>query len=50
VASPAAVRAFKNRVEADGLEIVGWWDEPDYVSVNFRDSDGYVIEVGWEPE
>ena len=32
------------------LEIVDWWDEPDYVSVKFRDPDGYVIEVGWEPE
>lgn len=49
-ASPAEVRAFRDRVEADGLEIVDWWDEPDYVSVKFRDPDGYVIEVGWEPE
>jgi catechol 2,3-dioxygenase-like lactoylglutathione lyase family enzyme len=49
-ASPDAVRAFRDRVEADGLEIVDWWDEPDYVSVKFRDPDGYVIEVGWEPE
>jgi catechol 2,3-dioxygenase-like lactoylglutathione lyase family enzyme len=48
--SPEAVRAFRDRVEADGLEIVDWWDEPDYVSVKFRDPDGYVIEVGWEPE
>ena len=22
-----------------------WWDEPDYVSVKFRDPDGYVVEV-----
>ena len=49
VDGPDDVRAFRNRVEADGLEIVGWWDEPDYVSVKFRDPDGYVIEVGWEP-
>ena len=49
-ASPDDVRAFRDRVEADGLEIVDWWDEPDYVSVKFRDPDGYVIEVGWEPE
>ena len=34
---------------ADGVEIVGWWDEPDYVSVKFRDPDGYVVEVSWEP-
>jgi catechol 2,3-dioxygenase-like lactoylglutathione lyase family enzyme len=43
------VRVFRDRVEAEGLEIVDWWDEPDYVSVKFRDPDGYVIEVGWEP-
>jgi catechol 2,3-dioxygenase-like lactoylglutathione lyase family enzyme len=43
-------RAFRDRVDADGLEIVDWWDDPDYVSVKFRDPDGYVIEVGWEPE
>jgi catechol 2,3-dioxygenase-like lactoylglutathione lyase family enzyme len=43
------VRAFRDRVEADGLEIVDWWDEPDYVSVKFRDPNGYVIEVSWEP-
>jgi catechol 2,3-dioxygenase-like lactoylglutathione lyase family enzyme len=49
VASPEDVRAFRDRVEADGLEIVDWWDEPDYVSVKFRDPDRYVIEVGWEP-
>jgi catechol 2,3-dioxygenase-like lactoylglutathione lyase family enzyme len=48
-ASPEEVRAFRDGVEADGLEIVDWWDEPDYVSVKFRDPDGYVIEVGWEP-
>ena len=48
-ASPEDVRAFRDRVAADGLEIVDWWDEPDYVSVKFRDPDGYVIEVGWEP-
>ena len=48
-ASPEEVRAVRDRVQADGLEIVDWWDEPDYVSVKFRDPDGYVIEVGWEP-
>jgi catechol 2,3-dioxygenase-like lactoylglutathione lyase family enzyme len=48
-ASADDVRAFRDRVLADGLEIVEDWDEPDYVSVKFRDPDGYVIEVGWEP-
>jgi catechol 2,3-dioxygenase-like lactoylglutathione lyase family enzyme len=47
--SPEDVRAFRDLVVADGLEIVEWWDEPDYVRVKFRDPDGYVIEVGWEP-
>jgi catechol 2,3-dioxygenase-like lactoylglutathione lyase family enzyme len=48
--SPVDVRAFRDRLEAENVEIVGWWDEPDYVSVKFRDPDGYVVEVGWEPE
>ena len=48
--TPEDVRAFRDRVKADGLEIVDWWDEPDYVSVKFRDPDGYVLEVAWEPD
>ncbi|HET9438051.1 MAG TPA: VOC family protein [Gaiellaceae bacterium] len=48
-ASPEEVRAFRDRLAADGVEIVDWWDEPDYVSVKFRDPDGYVVEVSWEP-
>ena len=47
-ASPEDVRAFRDRVQADGLEIVEWWDEPDYVSVKCRDPDGYVIEFALE--
>jgi catechol 2,3-dioxygenase-like lactoylglutathione lyase family enzyme len=46
--SPDDVRAFRDRVAADGVEIVSWTDEPDYVSVKFRDPDGYVVEVSWE--
>jgi catechol 2,3-dioxygenase-like lactoylglutathione lyase family enzyme len=42
------VRAFRDRVAGDGVELVGFWDEPDYVSVKFRDPDGYVVEVSWE--
>jgi catechol 2,3-dioxygenase-like lactoylglutathione lyase family enzyme len=49
LASPEDVRAFRGRVVSDGVEVVGWWDEPDYVSVKFRDPDGYVVEVSWEP-
>lgn len=46
--SPDAVRSFRDRIKADGLEIVEWWDESDYVSVKVRDPDGYVVEVGWD--
>ena len=49
-AAPDDVRAFRDRLVADGVEIVGEWDEADYVSVKFRDPDGYVVEVGWEPD
>jgi catechol 2,3-dioxygenase-like lactoylglutathione lyase family enzyme len=44
------VRAFRDRLRADGVEIVGEWEEQEYVSVKFRDPDGYVVEVSWEPE
>jgi catechol 2,3-dioxygenase-like lactoylglutathione lyase family enzyme len=49
LASPDDVRAFRERLLADAVEIVDWWDEPDYVSVKFRDPDGYVVEASWEP-
>jgi catechol 2,3-dioxygenase-like lactoylglutathione lyase family enzyme len=48
-ASPAEVHAFRERLAADGVEIVGFWEEPDYVSVKCRDPDGYVVEFAWEP-
>jgi catechol 2,3-dioxygenase-like lactoylglutathione lyase family enzyme len=46
--TPDEVRGFRDRIAADGVEIVGEWEEPDYVSVKFRDPDGYVVEVSWE--
>lgn len=51
VGLPAAddVRAFRARLHAGGVPIVGFWDEPDYVSVKCRDPDGYVVEASWEP-
>jgi catechol 2,3-dioxygenase-like lactoylglutathione lyase family enzyme len=49
-ASPAQVRSLAERLVSDGVELVGSWDEPDYVSVKFRDPDGYVVEVSWEPD
>jgi catechol 2,3-dioxygenase-like lactoylglutathione lyase family enzyme len=45
-----AVRAMASQLEADGIEIVERWDEPDYVSVKARDPDGYVVEFSWEPD
>jgi catechol 2,3-dioxygenase-like lactoylglutathione lyase family enzyme len=48
LASADDVRSFHARLVSDGVEVVGWWDEPDYVSVKFRDPDGYVVEVSWE--
>jgi catechol 2,3-dioxygenase-like lactoylglutathione lyase family enzyme len=50
LASPDEVRAFRDRLVRDGVEIVGEWEEPYYVSVKFRDPDGYVVEAGWEPD
>ena len=47
--SPGAVRAFRDRLVADGVEIAEQWEEPEYVSVKCRDPDGYVVEAAWEP-
>jgi hypothetical protein len=33
---------------AAGVEIAGFWDEPDFVSVKVRDPDGYVVEAAWD--
>ena len=45
----AAVLALRDRLTADGVELVEEWDEPDYVSVKCRDPDGYIVEASWEP-
>ena len=47
--TPDEVRAFRDRLAADGVPIQEWWDEPDYVSVKCRDPDGYIVEASWEP-
>jgi catechol 2,3-dioxygenase-like lactoylglutathione lyase family enzyme len=44
-----AVLALRDRLQADGVELVEQWDEPDYVSVKCRDPDGYIVEAAWEP-
>jgi integrase/recombinase XerD len=45
-----AVLALRDRLVADGMELVEHCDEPDYVSVKRRDPDGYIVEASWEPE
>jgi catechol 2,3-dioxygenase-like lactoylglutathione lyase family enzyme len=47
--SPEAVRALRERLRADGVELVEEWEEPEYVSVKCRDPNGYVVEAAWEP-
>lgn len=47
--SPDEVRAFRDRLRADGIPIAEAWDEPAYASVKCRDPDGYVVELAWEP-
>jgi catechol 2,3-dioxygenase-like lactoylglutathione lyase family enzyme len=44
-----AVLALRERLVADGVELVEEWDEPDYGSVKCRDPDGYIVEAAWEP-
>jgi hypothetical protein len=39
---------MRDRLVADGIELVEEWEETDYVSVKFRDPDGYVVEYAWE--
>ena len=48
VDDPQAVRELRDAYTAAGVEIVEFWDEPDYVSVKVRDPDGYVVEAAWE--
>jgi catechol 2,3-dioxygenase-like lactoylglutathione lyase family enzyme len=49
-AGPEEVRAFRDRLAGDGIEIAEFAGEPDYVSVKCRDPDGYVVEFAWEPD
>jgi catechol 2,3-dioxygenase-like lactoylglutathione lyase family enzyme len=45
---PDEVRALRDRLTGDRIEIAEFADEPDYVSVKCRDPDGYIIEFAWE--
>ncbi len=44
-----AVRALRDRLANEGVELVETWDQPDYVSVKCRDPDGYIVEASWAP-
>ena len=48
--SREAVSTLRDRLVSDGVELVGEWDEPDYVSLKCRDPDGYIVEASWEPQ
>jgi catechol 2,3-dioxygenase-like lactoylglutathione lyase family enzyme len=41
----AAVLTLRDRLVADGVELVEECDEPGYVSVKCRDPDGYIVEI-----
>jgi hypothetical protein len=43
------LRALRDALGREGVEIVDTADEPDSVSVKCRDPDGYVVEAAWEP-
>jgi catechol 2,3-dioxygenase-like lactoylglutathione lyase family enzyme len=45
-----SVLALRDRLAADGVDLVEFCDEPDYVSVKCRDPDGYIVEASWEPD
>jgi hypothetical protein len=45
LADPSAVRALRDRLVADGVEVVEQYDEPDYISVKCRDPDDYIVDV-----
>ena len=49
VADPGEVHELRERMEADGVRIVGRDDEPGLVSFKCLDPDGWRIEVYWEP-
>jgi catechol 2,3-dioxygenase-like lactoylglutathione lyase family enzyme len=44
-----AVRGRASELAAQGVPALDACDEPDYVSRKFRDPDGYVVEIFWEP-
>ena len=45
-----AVITLRDRLTADGVELVDDSDERHYVSVKRRDPDGYIVEASSEPK
>ena len=48
VADPGQVHELRERMEADGVRIVGRDDQPDLVSFKCLDPDDWRIEIYWE--
>ena len=47
-ASPDDVRSFRHRIKADGLDIVEWWDEPDYAQRSSATRTVTSSRSGWD--
>jgi hypothetical protein len=43
------VLALGDRLARDRIELVEECDEPGYVSVKWRDPDGYIVAASWQP-
>jgi catechol 2,3-dioxygenase-like lactoylglutathione lyase family enzyme len=43
------VRALRDRLETDGVQIFEAYDEPEYTAVKCLDPDGHRVEAYWEP-
>lgn len=48
MSEPNQVHALRERLEADGVDIVEQDDEPDLVSFKCLDPDGWRVEAYWE--
>jgi len=47
--SPDEVRRLRERLVADGVELVEEEEAEGYVGFKCLDPDGHVVEVAWEP-
>jgi catechol 2,3-dioxygenase-like lactoylglutathione lyase family enzyme len=48
-ARPDDVRALRSRLEADGVQVVEAYDEPEHTAFKCLDPDGHRVEAYWEP-